>query len=466
MHPPSTALRQVAPAFLALTALSMTSAKGEEKVTGQITSSMHGHTLTNIGVWSPDSKWLVYDIRDDGAVFNSTRIERVCVVDGKVEVLYQSPPGKACGVVTHDPVKSRIVFIDGSAPGATDWSYSFTHRRGLVVDYSTSPASIQALEALNFSPPFTPGALRGGSHVHVFDPAGEWVSFTYEDEVLASSKSPDAEPNQRNIGVSAPIRAVKVGDSHPQNRSSNYFSFIATNTVAKPKPGSDEIAKAFEEGWIGNKGYLRPDGSRQRRALAFLGLVTSKEGTQHSEVFVCDLPDDPTIAGESGPLEGTETRYPAPPAGASQKRLTFTDTRKFPGVDGPRHWLRCSPDGSRIAFLMRDEQGLARLWTVSPNGGPPSQITSRETGAVQSTFSWSPDGRWVALAMDNSVFVVEVASGIEHRLTPRSDNANAPCPEACVFSPDGSKIAYMRGGLTRNGKSTQIHVVELPKELR
>ncbi len=29
------------------------------------------------------------------------------------------------------------------------------------------------------------GALRGGSHVHVFSPDGSAVSFTYEDEVLA-----------------------------------------------------------------------------------------------------------------------------------------------------------------------------------------------------------------------------------------------------------------------------------------
>ena len=31
---------------------------------------------------------------------------------------------------------------------------------------------------------YTPGALRGGSHVHVFSPNGERVSFTYNDHVM------------------------------------------------------------------------------------------------------------------------------------------------------------------------------------------------------------------------------------------------------------------------------------------
>ena len=29
----------------------------------QITTAPHGHLLTNVGVWSPDSRWIVYDVR-------------------------------------------------------------------------------------------------------------------------------------------------------------------------------------------------------------------------------------------------------------------------------------------------------------------------------------------------------------------------------------------------------------------
>ena len=81
-----------------------------------------------------------------------------------------------------------------------------------------------------------------------------------------------------------------------------------------------------------------------------------------------------TVPGD-GSLAGTERRMPFPPKGVVQRRLTFTADRPFPGIQGPRHWLRSSPDGRRIAFLMKDEDGLVQLWTVSPNGGAPAQVT-------------------------------------------------------------------------------------------
>ena len=40
------------------------------------------------------------------------------------------------------------------------------------------------LDARDLLPPFTPGALRGGTHVHQFSPDGHVVSSTYEDHVL------------------------------------------------------------------------------------------------------------------------------------------------------------------------------------------------------------------------------------------------------------------------------------------
>ena len=226
------------------------------------------------------------------------------------------------------------------------------------------------LDARDLTPPFTPGALRGGSHVHVWDPAGEWVSFTYEDHVLAQFKAatPTNGVNLRSIGVSVPRRPVRVSQAHPRNHDGDCFTVLAARTTAQPQPGSDDIQRAFEEGWVGTNGYVRVDGSRQRHALAFQGQVLTQQGQSISEVFIVDLPDDVTKPGD-GPLCGTETRAPYPPAGAAQRRLTFTADRKFPGLQGPRHWLRSSPDGSRIAFLMKDDAGVVQLWTVSPNGG-------------------------------------------------------------------------------------------------
>jgi Tol biopolymer transport system component len=175
-----------------------------------------------------------------------------------------------------------------------------------------------------------------------------------------------------------------------------------------------------------------------------------------------DLPEDVTVPSPHGPLEGTPTRRPRPPLGARQRRLTFTADRRYPGLQGPRHWLRSAPDGSKIAFLMRDDAGTAQLWTVSPNGGLPRQVTQDAFG-VASAFTWSPDGHRIAYAADNSIFTVEVETGRSMRLTPRTGDADAPLPLACVFSPDGRLIAYQRrvpeNAVPGASRSNQVFVV-------
>jgi hypothetical protein len=418
----------------------------------QLTTAPHGHVLTNTAVWSPDGRWVVYDVRSDpaGDRFDGTRIERVNVETKEVQVVYESKHDACCGVATVCPKTGRVVFILGPEHPTPDWSYSPTHRQGVIVDPDRPCIAIN-LDARDLVPPFTPGALRGGSHVHTFDAWGEWVAFTYEDHVSAAGRG---EPNQRNVGVAVTIGPVTVPKAHPRNHDGSHFSVLVTRTVANPKPGSDEIAKAFEESWIGSNGYLRPDGSRQKRALAFQGHVVTEQGGTISEVFVVDLPDDVTMPSDDGPLQGTATLRPRPPKGTVQRRLTFTAGRKYPGLQGPRHWLRSSPDGARIAFLMKDDAGIVQLWTVSPNGRPPEHLT-RNTTDVASAFTWSPDGRWLAHAMAGYVCVSDARNGKTRRLTDPA--AGPPRPEACVFSPDGKRIAFVR----KVGKWNQVFITKI-----
>jgi Protein of unknown function (DUF3748)/WD40-like Beta Propeller Repeat len=308
-------------------------------------------------------------------------------------------------------------------------------------------------------PPFTPGALRGGSHVHVFSPDGSRVSFTYEDHILAfQPANAGGERNQRNVGVSLLGRPVSVSASHPRNHPGQAFSVLVTRTTDEPRPGSDEISRAFEDSWIGTQGYGRADGSRQRWALAFQGHVVTTSGETISEVFVVDLPDDLTIA-DDGPLAGTTDTRPRPPRGTAQRRLTYTADRKHPGIQVPRHWLRSAPDGSQIAFLMRDDGGVVQLWTVPPAGGEPRQL-SRNRWDIASAFTWSADGQRLAHVMDGSVCVTDARSGATERLTPPSDPV--PRPEACVFSPDGRRIAFVRTVPAAGRLVNQVFVVDTP----
>ena len=63
--------------------------------------------------------------------------------------------------------------------------------------------------------------------------------------------------------------------------------------------------------------------------------------------------------------------------------------------------------------------------------------------------------------MDNSVAMTEVATGKTFRLTPSSDDVNALRPEACVFSPDGKKIAYVRRVPSQEKVYNQVFIVTL-----
>ncbi|NOS70748.1 MAG: DUF3748 domain-containing protein [Verrucomicrobia bacterium] len=397
----------------------------------QITKAQHNHILTNAGVWSPDSEWIVYDMRSTG--FDGPRIEAVNVQTGEIKVIYESRNGAYCGVVTCSPREKKSVFILGPENPTPDWQYDFSHRQGVIVDWSKPGVAVN-LDGRDLTPPFTAGALRGGSHVHVWDSQGDWVSYTYNDALV--------ESDIRDIAVSAPRSRVSVSKKHPRNHDGEYFSVLASRTLANPKPDSDEIKRACEEAWVGANGYLRADGVRQKRALAFQGSVVTAKGETLSEVFIVDLPEDLTQPGES-PIAGTETTRPNPPRGATQRRLTFTAGRKFPGLQGPRHWLRSSPDGSRIVFLMKDDAGIVQLWTISPNGGAATQLT-HNPWPVASSFTWSPDGRHIAHVMDNSVYLTDATTGKSQRVTERTADAIAPQSEACVYSPDGKKLAFQR----------------------
>lgn len=420
----------------------------------QLTNAPHGHVLTNVNVWSPDGRWIVYDVRGPGGEFDGERIERVEVATGRVETLYQAAHGARCGVVTYHPRRDQVGFILGPEHPTSDWSYGLSRRRGFLVEPGLSGEG-RGLDAMTYAPPFVPGALRGGSHVHVFHPSGEAISFTYDDDVLARlGDTGDHDRNQRNVAIAVPAPGgVQVPRSHPRNHDGGWFAVVVTRTVNRPRPGSDEISRAYEEGWLPDR-----DG---RRRLAFLGNVTAPDGREHAEVFVVELPRDLTRAGAE-PLEGTATRRPAPPAGTVQRRLTFFAGDAPRGVSpAPRHWLRSSPVDGTIAFLRLDAAGRAQLWTVSADGGAPRQLT-RGAAGVSSAFTWSPDGQRLAHVMDGSVCVTDAATGNTTRLTPRDGRGESPEALACVFSPDGRLIAYTRRVAGPTGTHAQVFVVAAP----
>ena len=386
-----------------------------------------GRVLTNANVWSPCGEWLVSDTRSDpaGNAFDGTRIERVHIRTGSVETLFTSGGGANCGVATFDPVTGGVLFLLGPERPDATWSYGPARRQGVALH-----GGVANLDARDLTPPFTPGALRGGSHVHMVHPGGRLVSFTYDDHVLTELPpvTPDADLNQRNVAVADWGRAVAVPRTHPRNHDGGAFSAVVTRTVNAPTPGSDEISRAYEEAWVGAS-----------RTLAFRGDVVTADRATIAEAFAVDLPDDLTAPGER-PLQGTPTRRPAPPRGTVQRRLTDTTSHRYPGLSGPRHWLRSDGAGRRIGVSKRDDDGVAQFWTVSPVGGDLRQVT-RSPDPVASSFTWHPDGERVAFVMGGCVCLTDVTTGAVTRLTPPLLGVR---PEACVVSPTGEWVAFVQ----------------------
>ena len=404
----------------------------------QLTSGPGGRILTNCNVWSPCGEWIVFDTRSDpaGSTFDGTRIQAVHVHTGEVRTLYESQNGACCGVATWHPQDMKVAFILSPEFPTSEWSYGPSRRQGVIVPFGPasdffrgggggsggngnrlpnwqSDPGFHNLDARNLVPPFTPGALRGGSHVHVWHPRGDWLSFTYDDDLVR-------DPHQRNVAVAIP-KPVTVPKTHPRNHDGDYFTVLVTRTVDHPRDGSDDIGRACEEAWIGDS-----------RTLAFQGTV-HVGGKLVPEVFLAELPDDVTTPGD-GPLEGTATTRPHPPKGVTVRRLTHG------GVGGPRHWLRSSPDGRRIAFLRADSSGVVQLWTVTPAGNSKPVTTGCQS--VESCFTWHPDGERIACVMGGRVSLVNASTGAIQHLT--APGEPPPQPEACVLSPDGQRVAFVR----------------------
>ncbi|HEY4467431.1 MAG TPA: DUF3748 domain-containing protein [Klebsiella sp.] len=390
----------------------------------QVTFAPRHHQLTNTRTWTADSQWLVFDVRPSGASFSGETIERVNVNTGDGEILYHAMHGAHVGVVTVHPTVDKYVFIHGPERPDETWHYDFHHRRGVV----TWQGETHNLDAMDISAPYTPGALRGGSHVHVFSPNGEFVSFTYNDHVLHER---DPAWDLRNVGVAVPYGPVTPCGQHPRGYSGSHWCVLVSRTTPTPTPGSDEINRAYEEGWVGSQ------------ALAFIGDTLSINGDKVPELFIVELPQSEQGWKQPGdaPLAGTETTMPAPPASVVQRRLTFTHERRYPGlVNRPRHWVRTNPQATEMAFLMRDDTGVVQMWLISVQGGEPRQLT-HNCSDIQSAFNWHPSGEWLGFVLQNRIALCDAQSGEIVFLT--DEHINPPSADAIVFSPDGKQLAWM-----------------------
>jgi len=162
-------------------------------------------------------------------------------------------------------------------------------------------------------------------------------------------------------------------------------------------------------------------------------------------------PDGRTIAyGRAADLDQVGRIYVAPVDGSGGPRLISDPARDS--------WAPTwSPDGTRIAFV-RGDATSQELVLMDADGSDTHQLSTGAYTAIgggmehgTEGLAWSPDGSRILFSagtgtdtpteQDRSLYVVDVASGAPERLVA----GGSPIVYGGVWSPSGTRIAYLRG---------------------
>lgn len=434
----------------------------------QLTTEPKGHMLNQRQAFSPDDRWLAFDYRnDDSKIGENASIGLVNLETKAVKTIYelenQTVYGPGVGAVNFHPSKNEVVFIHGLKNASESQPYTFTRRFAMKVDLDNSDLS-GPMEARDVTEPFSKGASRGGSHAYSHSSDGKLLSFTYNDEVLELESKVNPEVHDlRTVGALLLGEQVAIeGTRDDENFDGQSFAILLAEVTPNPKPGSDEISKAYEECWVGNLGYKKADGSIQKRALAYLGDVVSESGEKVTEVFISDIPEE-NAALTTSVSAGTNSSLPSIPDGVKQRRLTYTTKDLHPGIQGPRQWLRSSPDGNSIYFYKKDDSGTVQIYAVSPNGGGIKAITQNDF-SPETSFGLSADGKYLAYGSKEGIYITSISNGETQLVLPQPSYSSSQLSN--INWTNGSyTLAYNRK-IALNGEAYfQIFSLDLSKIL-
>lgn len=180
-----------------------------------------------------------------------------------------------------------------------------------------------------------------------------------------------------------------------------------------------------------------PDGTK-------LAFTSNRGNVNNPQVYTMSAttPDSETKLLTTDPVSGGLDWGPALPT-------TYIYTMKTDGTDPQKVTLPItggrpawSPDASRIAFV-----DAGRIFTIMPDGRGLAQLTAAHNGTARDDEpSYSPDGKVVAFtAYDaqgrSSIYTVNVDGG-----TGLTKISTGTADRSPVWSPSGTKIAFVRAG--------------------
>lgn len=116
---------------------------------------------------------------------------------------------------------------------------------------------------------------------------------------------------------------------------------------------------------------------------------------------------------------------------------------------GPALKFSITPDGSRVVYGSREEQGIHELYGVPAVGGASTKLSHRDGTAEAFPWLLAPDGarvafvQYVGAAFEHVLFSVPVAGGEPTRLSPPlAVPPGFPGIRAIRVSPDGRRVVY------------------------
>ena len=159
-------------------------------------------------------------------------------------------------------------------------------------------------------------------------------------------------------------------------------------------------------------------------------------------------PDGSEVVYAAGPWERSAIYAVSSNGGAP--RLILRSTRRILFPDGHRalafaYQPAMSPDGTRIAYFDGMFDHSHNLWVVNADGTERGVLLDDEFSAPGHVraLTWSPDGGWLAFTTDDGLYLVRPDGTGLRRVVSGNFAAGAP---AVQWSPDGSRIAYLRMG--------------------
>ncbi len=178
-----------------------------------------------------------------------------------------------------------------------------------------------------------------------------------------------------------------------------------------------------------------PDGTSivfEARRNDNLDLYTVSASTPDAEARVTSAPGDDYVP-DWGPPGPTTKIYTVKPDGTDVQPVTLA-------IDGGNPaW---SPDGSRLVFSDRGD-----LFTIQPDGRGLAQLTADSTQpGTDIEPSYSPNGQKMAFVVvdsqgRSSLYTVNINGG-----TGLAKLTDGPSDRSPVWSPSGTRIAFIRGG--------------------